>query len=97
MGRAASVTILILLLCAVTAQGIPILVAHGRCHCTGTSAKVIPPKSIRSLKFIPSGSHCENAEIIVTLKNEKKVCVDLEAKWLEILIKKGNKHHKGTK
>ncbi|XP_078258427.1 interleukin-8-like [Rhinoraja longicauda] len=86
MDRAASVTILILLLCAITTQGIPILVAHGRCHCIGTSSKVIHPHSIQSLKYIPRGSHCENAEIIVTRKNGKKVCVDPEAKWLEVLI-----------
>ncbi|XP_078258415.1 interleukin-8-like [Rhinoraja longicauda] len=96
MDRTASVTILILLLCAIAAQGIPILGANGRCQCTGTSSKVIPRNAIRSLKFIPRGSHCENAEIIVTRKNGKKVCVDPEAKWLEVLItaNKGAKQHK---
>ncbi|XP_032886895.1 interleukin-8-like [Amblyraja radiata] len=84
MDRAACVTILILLLCVVTAQGIPILGANGRCHCARTRS--VHPKSIRSLKFIPRGPHCENAEIIVTQKNGKKVCVDPEAKWLEVLI-----------
>ncbi|XP_051893274.1 interleukin-8-like isoform X5 [Pristis pectinata] len=95
MDRAASVTILILLLCAIAAQGVPIPGAQGRCQCIQTSSHVIRPKVIQSLKYIPRGSHCENTEIIVTLKNKKKVCVDPDAKWLQFLItaKKGGKQH----
>ncbi|XP_051893270.1 interleukin-8-like isoform X1 [Pristis pectinata] len=95
MDRAASVTILILLLCAIAAQGVPIPGAQGRCQCVQISSDVIRPKFIQSLKYIPRGSHCEQAEIIVTLKNKKKVCVDPDAKWLQVLItaKKGGKQH----
>ncbi|XP_051893257.1 interleukin-8-like isoform X2 [Pristis pectinata] len=76
-------------------DGIPIPGAQGRCQCIQTSSDVICPKFIQSLKYIPRGSHCENTEIIVTLKNKKKVCVDPDAKWVEVLItaKKGGKHH----
>ncbi|XP_072108018.1 interleukin-8-like [Mobula birostris] len=96
MDRTATVTILILLLCAIAAQGVPIPGAQGRCHCIQTSFDVIHPRSIRSLKYIPKGSHCERAEIIVTLKNEMKVCVDPDARWLQALITamKGGKQHK---
>ncbi|XP_072920080.1 interleukin-8-like [Hemitrygon akajei] len=96
MERTATVTILILLLCAIAAQGVPIPGEEGRCKCIQTSFDIIHPKSIRSLKYIPSGSHCERAEIIVTLKNEKKVCVDPDAKWLQALLTamKGGKQHK---
>ncbi|XP_072920085.1 interleukin-8-like [Hemitrygon akajei] len=96
MERTATVTILILLLCAIAAQGVPIPGAEGRCKCVQTSFDVIHPKFIRSLKYIPSGSHCERAEIIVTLRNEKKVCVDPDAKWLQALMRamKGGKKHK---
>ncbi|XP_072108012.1 interleukin-8-like [Mobula birostris] len=96
MDRTATVTILILLLCAIAAQGVPIPGAQGRCHCIRTSFDVIHPKFIRNLKYIPSGSHCERAEIIVTLRNEKKVCVDPDARWLQALIAamKGGKKHK---
>ncbi|XP_062898290.1 interleukin-8-like [Mobula hypostoma] len=86
MDRTATVTILILLLCAIAAQGVPIPGAQGRCHCIQTSFDIIHPTSIRSLKYIPKGSHCPSAEIIVTLKNEKKVCVDPDAKWWQALI-----------
>ncbi|XP_072921290.1 interleukin-8-like isoform X3 [Hemitrygon akajei] len=96
MERTATVTILILLLCAIAAQGVPIPGEEGRCKCVQTSFDIIHPKSIRSLKYIPSGSHCERAEIIVTLKNEKKVCVDPDAKWLQALLTamKGEKQNK---
>ncbi|XP_062898289.1 interleukin-8-like [Mobula hypostoma] len=96
MDRTATVTILILLLCAIAAQGVPIPGAQGRCHCIRTSFDIIHPTSIRSLKYIPKGSHCERAEIIVTLKNETKVCVDPDARWLQALITamKGGKQHK---
>ncbi|XP_078267377.1 interleukin-8-like [Rhinoraja longicauda] len=86
MDRAVSVTILILLLCAIAAQGIPILGANGRCQCTVIRSKVIHRKFIQSLKYIPIGSYCENAEIIITLTNTKKVCVDPGAKWVRAFI-----------
>ncbi|XP_059844490.1 interleukin-8-like [Hypanus sabinus] len=99
MDRTATVTILILLLCAIAAQGVRIPGAQSQCKCIGTTSKFINPKIIRSLKYIPSGSSCERAEIIVTLKNEKKVCVDPDAKWLQALITamKGGKQHKSKK
>ncbi|XP_072108023.1 alveolar macrophage chemotactic factor-like [Mobula birostris] len=95
MDRTATVTILILLLCAIAAQGVPTPRAQGQCKCIRTSFDVIHPKFIRSLKYIPRGSRCGRAEIIVTLKNEKKLCVDPDARWLQALITamKGGKQH----
>ncbi|XP_055496390.1 interleukin-8-like [Leucoraja erinacea] len=86
MGRAAGVTILILLLCAVTAQGFPSLGLYGRCHCIRTRSVFIHPKFIRSLKYIPGGAHCENTEIIITLRHKRKVCVNPDAKWVQAFI-----------
>ncbi|XP_032879602.1 interleukin-8-like [Amblyraja radiata] len=85
MDRAAGVTILILLLCAITAQGFPSLGFQGRCHCTRTRSVFIHPMFIRSLKYIPGGAHCET-EIIITLRNKRKVCVNPDAKWVQALI-----------
>ncbi|XP_067871954.1 interleukin-8-like [Heterodontus francisci] len=95
MNRATTVTILILLLCAIAAQGIPIPGTQGRCQCPQTSSKIIPPKLIQNLKFIPKGSHCETLEIIVTLKTGNKLCVSPDAKWVKIIIKakKGARQH----
>ncbi|XP_055521912.1 interleukin-8-like [Leucoraja erinacea] len=86
MDRAVSVTILILLLCAVTAQGIPSLGLQGRCNCIRTTSAFIHPMLIRSLKYIPGGSHCENTEIIITLRHKRKVCVNPDAKWVQAFI-----------
>uniref|UniRef100_UPI00398E50F4 interleukin-8-like n=1 Tax=Pristiophorus japonicus TaxID=55135 RepID=UPI00398E50F4 len=87
MNRTANVTILILLLCAITAQGIPIPGTQGRCQCIQTSSDFIHPSLVQSLKYIPKGSHCKTQEIIVTKRNGKKSCVNPEAKWVQIIIK----------
>ncbi|XP_072108010.1 interleukin-8-like [Mobula birostris] len=94
MNRAITVTILIFLLCAFSTQGIPILGTQGRCKCIRTTSAVIHPKLMHSLRYIPNGPHCEATEIIITLKNKKKVCVDPGAKWLWVLIaaSKGARH-----
>ncbi|XP_069778992.1 interleukin-8-like [Narcine bancroftii] len=99
MARAASVTVLILL-CVVAAQGIPIPGTRGRCQCIRISADPIHPRNIQSLKFTPKGPHCEKAEIIVTLKRQRnRVCVDPDAKWVEALItgKKGARRYNSPK
>ncbi|XP_067861312.1 interleukin-8-like [Heptranchias perlo] len=95
MSRAATVTILILFLCAITTQGIPIPGTQGRCLCTQNSSNFINPRLIRSLKYIPKGSHCETPEIIVTKRNGNKLCVSPDAEWVKIIIKakKGARRH----
>ncbi|GCB77173.1 interleukin-8-like [Scyliorhinus torazame] len=87
MNRAATLTVLILLLCAITAQGIPIPGIQGRCKCIRTTARPVNPKTMRSVKYIPRGSHCVTTEIIVTMKNGKKLCVNPNAQWVKIIIK----------
>ncbi|XP_078405750.1 interleukin-8-like [Cetorhinus maximus] len=87
MNRAATLIILILLLCAVTAQGVPIPGIQGRCKCIWTTSRPIDPRTMQSMKYIPRGSHCVTTEIIVTLKNGKKLCVNPTAQWVKIIIK----------
>ncbi|XP_067887694.1 interleukin-8-like [Heterodontus francisci] len=95
MNRATTVTILILLLCAIAAQG-----TQGRCQCPQTSSKMIPLNHIQNLKFIPKGSHCKTLEIIVRhpildfkglpflhQENGNKLCVSTDADWVKIIIK----------
>ncbi|XP_072435373.1 interleukin-8-like [Chiloscyllium punctatum] len=78
---------IILLLCALTAQGIPVPGPQARCLCLNSSSEFINPKLIKSLKYIPKGSHCEMLEIIVTMKTGKKLCVSPDAEWVKIIIK----------
>ncbi|XP_060688257.1 interleukin-8-like [Hemiscyllium ocellatum] len=87
MNRAAAVLTAILLLCAIAAQGIPIPGNQGRCLCPKTSSDFIHPSAIKNLQYIPKGPHCETQEIIITKKNEQKVCVNPDAKWVKVIIK----------
>uniref|UniRef100_UPI00398EE882 interleukin-8-like n=1 Tax=Pristiophorus japonicus TaxID=55135 RepID=UPI00398EE882 len=87
MNRAATVTMVILLLFAITAQGIPVPGIHGRCKCIQSTSRIINPKYMKSMKYIPRGSHCVTSEIIVIMKNGNKFCVNPDAKWVKIIIK----------
>ncbi|XP_038648972.1 interleukin-8-like [Scyliorhinus canicula] len=95
MMRATVVMILVLLLGAITTQGIPIPGTQGRCLCPRTSSIPINPRYIKSLKYIPKGPHCETLEIIITMKNRSRVCVNPDADWVKIIIKatKGARQH----
>ncbi|XP_073898110.1 C-X-C motif chemokine 15-like [Castor canadensis] len=70
-----------------------------QCQCIQTYADFIPPQSIKNIHLIPKGVHCSRKEIIVTLKDEKLVCLDPEAEWVMAIIKKimdrahNKKHH----
>ncbi|GCB65518.1 hypothetical protein scyTo_0004808 [Scyliorhinus torazame] len=68
-------------------RGIPIPGTQGRCRCPQTSSIPINPRYIKSLKYIPKGSHCETLEIIVTMKNRSMICVNPNANWVKIIIK----------
>ncbi|XP_078405882.1 interleukin-8-like isoform X2 [Cetorhinus maximus] len=85
MNRTTTIMIVILLLCAITTQGTPISGSQGRCQCPQTTP--INPRHIKSLNYIPKGSHCETLEIIVTMKNGNRLCVSPDAGWVKIIIK----------
>ncbi|CAM5106604.1 unnamed protein product [Eretmochelys imbricata] len=58
-----------------------------RCQCIGMHSKFIPPRNIRDVKLTPSGPHCQNVEIIATLKDGREVCLEPTAPWVKIIIK----------
>ncbi|XP_062898294.1 interleukin-8-like [Mobula hypostoma] len=87
MKSSSTMIILILLLCAIAAQGIPITEIEGRCQCIKSTKKFINPTYVQSVKYIPRGFNCATPEIIVKLKSRKKICVDPKAKWLKIIFK----------
>ncbi|CAD7669035.1 unnamed protein product [Nyctereutes procyonoides] len=59
-----------------------------RCQCIQTHSDFVSPKFITNVQLIPEGAHCSRKEIIVTLKDEKLICLDPEAEWVMIIIKK---------
>ncbi|XP_020387328.1 interleukin-8-like [Rhincodon typus] len=96
MNTATAVMTVILLLCALAAQGIPIPGTQGRCQCPeNPSSNFIAPRTMKNLQYIPKGSHCERPEIIITKKNGQKFCVSPDAKWVKMIIgsKKGSRPH----
>uniref|UniRef100_G1M6Y0 C-X-C motif chemokine n=1 Tax=Ailuropoda melanoleuca TaxID=9646 RepID=G1M6Y0_AILME len=80
-----------LLLLAVLVLGIFARPCEGqelRCQCIQTHTDFISPKFITNVQLIPEGAHCSRKEIIVTLKDGTLVCLDPEAEWVMIIIKK---------
>ncbi|XP_044875083.1 interleukin-8-like [Mauremys mutica] len=58
-----------------------------KCQCIDLHSKFIPPRSIQDMKLTPSGPHCQNTEIIATLKDGREVCLDPTAQWVKIIMK----------
>ncbi|XP_006094441.1 platelet factor 4-like isoform X2 [Myotis lucifugus] len=58
-----------------------------QCMCVKTSARV-HPKHIASLEVIRAGLHCPTSQMIATLKNGKKICLDPNAPIYKKIIKK---------
>ncbi|XP_067413472.1 interleukin-8-like [Emydura macquarii macquarii] len=58
-----------------------------RCQCISTHSTFIHPRNIQDVKLIQSGPHCQDVEIIATLKNGREVCLDPTAPWVKIIIK----------
>uniref|UniRef100_A0A8D0C9Y1 C-X-C motif chemokine n=1 Tax=Salvator merianae TaxID=96440 RepID=A0A8D0C9Y1_SALMN len=57
------------------------------CKCLKNTSSAFSPKQIKSLQVIPSGIRCQNTEIILTLRNNWKVCVNPKVMWVKELIK----------
>eukprot|EP00062_Callorhinchus_milii_P007213 gi/632948583/ref/XP_007889674.1/ PREDICTED: interleukin-8-like [Callorhinchus milii] len=81
-----TVTVLVMLLCVIATQGIPIVGTSAHCLCIQTTSRFIKLQNIQSLEYIPRRSGCESTEIIVTLKSNRKVCVNPDAKWVKVVI-----------
>nr|ACQ99511.1 interleukin-8 [Latris lineata] len=58
------------------------------CRCIQTESKPIG-RHIGKVELIPANSHCEETEIIATLKKTgQEVCLDPEAPWVKRVIQK---------
>ncbi|EDL88565.1 chemokine (C-X-C motif) ligand 7, isoform CRA_b [Rattus norvegicus] len=58
-----------------------------RCRCTNTLSG-IPLNSISRVNVFRPGAHCDNVEVIATLKNGKEVCLDPTAPMIKKIVKK---------
>ncbi|XP_020027794.1 platelet factor 4-like [Castor canadensis] len=57
------------------------------CMCVKTTSSV-HPKHITSLEVIKAGPHCDTAQMIATLKNGRKICLDPQASLNKKVVKK---------
>ncbi|KAM8842411.1 alveolar macrophage chemotactic factor-like [Synchiropus splendidus] len=58
------------------------------CRCIQTESTPIG-RHIEKVELIPANSHCEETEIIATLKKSgEEVCLDPEAPWVKRVINK---------
>ncbi|NXM63379.1 IL8 protein, partial [Illadopsis cleaveri] len=84
IGKTVAVVLILLLISALGTQGEVVLrsAIELRCQCINTHSKFIPRKFIRNVNLIPSGPHCKNVEVIVTLTDGREVCLDPTAPWV---------------
>uniref|UniRef100_A0A3P9NXX7 Permeability factor 2-like n=1 Tax=Poecilia reticulata TaxID=8081 RepID=A0A3P9NXX7_POERE len=58
------------------------------CRCIQTESRPIG-RHIEKVELIPANSHCEETEIIATLKKDgQEVCLDPEAPWVKKVIQR---------
>ncbi|XP_020669738.1 interleukin-8 [Pogona vitticeps] len=57
-----------------------------RCQCINVVSKMIPLKHIANVELIPEGPYCAASEVIATMTNGKKVCLDITARWVKLII-----------
>ncbi|KAM9237578.1 platelet factor 4-like [Dugong dugon] len=57
------------------------------CMCVRTTSAV-HPKHVTSLEMIKSGLHCPKAQMIATLKNGRKICLDPQGPIYKKIIRK---------
>nr|CAI9707349.1 unnamed protein product [Rangifer tarandus platyrhynchus] len=83
--RAAMLLLLLVAACR-RAAGAPV-VNELRCHCLQT-LQGIHFKNIQSVKVTPAGPHCDQTEVIATLKNGQEACLNPEAPMVKKIINK---------
>uniref|UniRef100_A0A8C3S2I1 Chemokine interleukin-8-like domain-containing protein n=1 Tax=Chelydra serpentina TaxID=8475 RepID=A0A8C3S2I1_CHESE len=64
----------------------PPLAGELRCQCLQTEAGRIPLQRIARVQRIPEGPHCGVPEVIATMKNGEKVCLEPTAPWVKLMV-----------
>ncbi|XP_043917082.1 interleukin-8-like [Protopterus annectens] len=87
----------VLLLCCVTAlEAISLSRMELRCQCINKESRFIHPKNMKNVELIPSGPHCQDVEVIITMKTGGQVCVDPNAPWVKLIIDRMLESSKST-
>ncbi|XP_072351839.1 uncharacterized protein [Scyliorhinus torazame] len=60
---------------------------QSRCQCDDHTSHPINPHRMKDIEIFPIGSRCSRVEVIITLKDGRKVCVDPEARWVKKFFK----------
>nr|ACQ55244.1 chemokine vCXCL3B [Cercopithecine betaherpesvirus 5] len=63
-----------------------------RCQCTQT-VQGIHPKNIQSVSIKDRGPNCPNKEVIATLKNGQKVCLNPDAPMTKKILETAEKRN----
>ncbi|KAK0146518.1 Interleukin-8 [Merluccius polli] len=80
-------SLLVLLALLTITEGISVTGIELRCRCIQTESRPIG-RHIKKVEIIPANSHCEDSEIIATLKKTgQEVCLDPEAPWVKSTCK----------
>uniref|UniRef100_UPI00398E8C89 interleukin-8-like n=1 Tax=Pristiophorus japonicus TaxID=55135 RepID=UPI00398E8C89 len=79
-------TLFVLYVASAQAASIGSIGINMRCQCIKTSSKFIHPKFMEDIEIIPSGPHCGNVEIIATLQDSNRVCLNPTSAWVKIII-----------
>ncbi|XP_071779300.1 interleukin-8-like [Centroberyx gerrardi] len=88
--RVAVTSIVVLLAFLAVTEGMSLrsLGVELHCRCIQTESRPIG-RHIAKVELIPANSHCEETEIIATLKKTgQEVCLDPEAVWVKTVIAK---------
>uniref|UniRef100_A0A672IND6 Chemokine interleukin-8-like domain-containing protein n=1 Tax=Salarias fasciatus TaxID=181472 RepID=A0A672IND6_SALFA len=83
-----TIVVLLAFLAATEGKRLRSLGVEMHCRCIQTESQPIG-RHIEKVELIPANSHCEQMEIIATLKkNREEVCLDPEAHWVKRVIQK---------
>ncbi|XP_047434691.1 permeability factor 2-like [Mugil cephalus] len=81
-------SIVMLLAFLAISEAVPSLGVELHCRCIMTESKPIG-RHIAKVEMIPASSHCDETEIIATLKKTgEEVCLDPNAPWVKRVIEK---------
>ncbi|GCC31583.1 hypothetical protein chiPu_0010043 [Chiloscyllium punctatum] len=59
---------------------------HSRCRCAAVISRFISPRKYQHIDIYPQGSFCRKVEVIITLKDGTKVCVNPKSNWVKRVI-----------